>query len=67
MYFSQSQQVGRLRVLCVCMHVYSPQPQTVQALTNLRTRFCTWLKRSAAPAPEGASQGSKEKRGTRGV
>ncbi len=48
--------------VCVCRSVYSPQPQTAQAPTNLHTHFCTWPKHSAAPALAGDSQGSTKKR-----
>ncbi len=55
-----------LTVLCVCVFVcesvHSPQPQTAQALTNLRTHFYTLPRRSAAPALVGASQGSTKRR-----
>lgn len=60
------QYISRWGAVCVllyeCESVYSPQPQTAQALTNLRTRFYTWPRRSAAPVLVGASPGSIKKR-----
>lgn len=46
----------------MCESVYLPQPQIAQVQTNLRTRFHTWPRHSAAPALVGALQDSTKRR-----